>query len=38
MFTWGFGSDLLMNAKFGDQARELERKFYGEQYAYQVKS
>jgi hypothetical protein len=38
LFAWGFGSYLLMDAKFGDQARELARKFYGEQYAYQVKS
>ena len=38
LFAYEFGGYLVLDAKFGDQARELARKFYGEQYAYQVKS
>jgi hypothetical protein len=36
LFAFGLGNYLMMEARFGEQARALARQSYGEQYAYQV--
>jgi hypothetical protein len=37
-FGFELGSYLMMDAKYGEAARNLARQTYGEQYAYQIKS
>jgi hypothetical protein len=38
LFAFELGSYLMMDAKYGDEARRLARQTYGEQYAYQIKN